>query len=330
MTIRLFDWRDFPILLRYRNQELCFDSAVRLTRGSALTPAGALLSYFAPATGIFTYLYTSNGEASPPLVGQVNHPSGSICARLSFLSPESGIVAPTTARSALPALLEHLIIIVGERGALHLLADVDEHAPAFDVLRRVGFATYARQRIWQLTGESRENSRISPWRVATASDEFAVRCLYNNLVPGLVQQVEPLPANRPHGVIYRQNAELLAYVELRYGSRGIWAQPFIHPNAEDVPPSLGDLLVNLPNRHSRPVYVCVRSYQSWLETALEDSSSLRAIAGSMQAVMVKHLTISMRPEYSFSLRPREAGQPEPTAPYARSQKTAIQENKDLQ
>ena len=61
-----------------------------------------------------------------------------------------------------------------------------------------------------------------------------IRSLYNNLVPGLVQQVEPLPPDQLRGMVYYQQGELLAYVELRYGPRGIWAQPFVHPDAEDI------------------------------------------------------------------------------------------------
>jgi hypothetical protein len=43
---------------------------------------------------------------------------------------------------------------------------------------------------------------------------------------------------------------------------------------------------HLPDRRNRPVYVCVRSYQAWLEPVLAD---LGAKAGQRQAVMVKHL-----------------------------------------
>ncbi len=88
-------------------------------------------------------------------------------------------------------------------------------------------------------------------------------------------------------MVYQQNDDLLAYVELRYGPRGIWAQPFFHPDAQDVTERFFDLMHALTDRGSRPVYLCVRSYQSWLEPAIEE---LGAEAGSRQAVMVKHLS----------------------------------------
>jgi hypothetical protein len=46
------------------------------------------------------------------------------------------------------------------------------------------------------------------------------------------------------------------------------------------------LVHNLPNRAGRRVYVCVRTYQAWLEHVLED---LGAKPGPQEAVMVKHL-----------------------------------------
>ena len=44
MSIRPFDWRDLPTLLRYRDQSVFLNSALFLTRGpSLLTRALALL-----------------------------------------------------------------------------------------------------------------------------------------------------------------------------------------------------------------------------------------------------------------------------------------------
>jgi hypothetical protein len=67
---------------------------------------------------------------------------------------------------------------------------------------------------------------------------------------------------------------------------GIVLTPLIHPEATDVSAKLAALISNLPDRRDRPVYLCVRSYQAWLEPVLAD---LGAKAGLRQAVMVKHL-----------------------------------------
>ena len=75
-----------------------------------------------------------------------------------------------------------------------------------------------------------------------------------------------------------------------------------------------DLLSKVPNRRSRPVYICVRSYQSWLETAIED---LGAEAGPRQAVMAKQLVSQQKASRAFAIPALEGGQPEITAPIAR-------------
>jgi hypothetical protein len=67
--------------------------------------------------------------------------------------------------------------------------------------------------------------------------------------------------------------------------------PLIHPEARDVGAKLATLINNLTDRKNRPVYICVRSYQAWLEPVLAD---LGAQAGQRQAVMVKHLARLVR------------------------------------
>ena len=76
------------------------------------------------------------------------------------------------------------------------------------------------------------------------------------------------------------------YVGVAHGMYGIVLTPLIHPEATDVSEKLASLICNLPDRRNRPVYICVRSYQAWLEPVLAD---LGAKAAERQAVMVKHL-----------------------------------------
>jgi hypothetical protein len=307
MTVRPFDWRDLPALHRFRQRTVFLHSELVLTRGPLLVP-GALFSYLAPAMGLFTA--TVNGGESPdPIIGQVMQSPGGTSAHLTFLTPEETLRQPSVA-----ALLENLAVISGELGAFRLLADVDERTSAFEALRRDSFSIYSRQRIWQLNRP--ENGRPpvgSGWRSATSQDALPVRSLYNNLVPALVQQVEPFNPEKPRGLVYYQNGDLRAYVDLRYGHRGIWVQPFIHPDAEDVEEWFVELLQLLPARHSRPVYVCVRSYQSWLEPAVED---LGAVPGPRQAVMVKHLAQPQRARATFAMPVLESGRPEISTPIA--------------
>lgn len=310
MTVRPFDWRDLPALHRYRNQSVYLDSALVLTRGPLLV-SSALFSYLAPAMGLYTGVSNGKTDCERALLGQVMHTAGAQQAHLTFLTPDDAIDS-----NSLSAMLDYMALVSGERGAFRLLADVDEGSQAFEALHQAGFAIYSRQRIWQLTGLPRGEPRQTTWRLASGRDLIALRSLYNNLVPGLVQQVEPYGPQHLRGLVYQQGQDLLAYVELKYGHRGIWAQPFVHPDAEDVAKRLVHLIQHLPYRRSRPVYFCVRSYQSWLEAAIEE---LGAEAGPRQAVMVKHLSLPQRAVRVFSLPALEGGHPEVSAPIARSE-----------
>jgi len=309
MSIRPFDWRDLPTLYRYRKQCLFLDSTQLLTQGSRLVPGVILFSYFSRATGVFTFQVANDVKKGPALLGQVIHPASCDSARLSYVTPASALDSDN-----FTGLVEHLTIHVGERGATHLLAETNEQDDAFELLRKAGFATYARQRIWQLSDQPKGQDEPTMWETAKSSDIIRVRSLYSNLVPGLVQGVEAPPANELRGMIYQQDDEALAYMEVKYGPRGILIQPLIHPDMNCVPARLAHLLINLPYRRSRPVYINIRSYHSWLEPALED---LGAEAGPRQAVMVRHLAVPAKAERMFALPGLERGQPEVSAPITR-------------
>lgn len=309
MNVRPFDWRDLPALHRYRSQCLFLDSALVLTSGPFFAPAGALLSTLSPATGILTFIAHDEAERNTSLIGQVTHTAGQGSARISFFAPQSA-----ANQADLAALIEAMSVQVGERGGMFILAEVDSAEPVFEQLRQAGFGVFARQRVWRL-GNSPAGKPLPGLRRAVAGpDTAAIRFLYANLVPGLVQQVEPPPSNRLQGLVYYQGNELLVYMEVRYGPRGIWVQPFIHPNAESVAAPLIRLLQELPYRNGRPVYVCVRSYQSWLESIIE---GVGAEPSPSQAVLVRHLALARRQPVANSVVVLNGKTAEPTVPVAR-------------
>jgi hypothetical protein len=292
MSVRPFDWRDLPALYRFRQESVFLDNALLLTRGPLILP-GALLSYLAPAVGMSTLVSSCHQKGRHTLIGQIMGGNGDHCARLTFLTPQSALET-----AALPQLLEALVVGSAAFGAHRLVAEVDEYTPAFDALRFSSFSIYARQRIWRMNFAESESPNGSGWRVASSFDQIALRSFYNNVVPGLVQQVEPFTNHPARGLVLRDGSELLAYVELKYGYRGIWVNPFFHPDVQQPAALLQDLMFSLPFRRGRPVYICVRTYQSWLEPALED---LGAEAGPRQAVIAKHLVIPQKAVRVFAL-----------------------------
>lgn len=268
-----------------------------LTHGSPVGPL-ALLAHLNPAREIFTCISSASNQI--PLIGQIQYTAGERSARISFLMPEEGLAQPSLA-----GLLERLAVQAGEWGAFHLLAEVEETSCALDGLRRSGFSVYARQRIWKYApvssnGDSKNGNqgngrgaKETPnlWQPASSVDELMIRNLYQAIVPPLVQSAEPLTTRRPPGWVYRQEGEVLAYVEGSSGPNGIYLQPLIHPAVENVNQLLSNLLAHQRNPLGRPIYMTIRSYQGWLETVVGD---LECQVGPRQALMVKHLVLQQR------------------------------------
>lgn len=315
MNIRPFGWRDLPLLHSYRNRGLFLDSTRVLIHGPALIPMGAFLTFLGPATRIFTYRCDNNSGSGMPLIGQVTYVMGGAYARLSFLAPENAMEMLD-----LSTLSDYMAAQMGRQGAFHILAEIDESSQVYHLLRRAGFAIYGRQRIWRLDGQAIGEADAVTWSTCRSRDVFGARSLYSNVVPGLVQQVEPLPKENLKGVVHYQNGELRAFVELKYGRNGIWVQPFVHPDAEGFERHLVHLLRNLPGRRDRPLYICVRSYQSWLEIVIED---MGAQPGPEQAVMVRHLTVTRRVKQAYPLPAINGTRAEPTAPIARIEESRL-------
>ncbi len=288
--IRSFDWRDIPTLYRFRNQGLYLSTQLVATRGVLLIP-GVLASYLTPASGVFTSV--SQEDNKKPLMGQIVYSPGSTIARMSFLAPKDNLPTPL-----LYGLFEHLSKQVGEYGAHNIVVDIDENDEIFEDLRRAGLAVYTRQRVWLLDQEY-NSDEIECWRTANESDRIPIKSLHTNLVPGMVQQIEPLNNNIFQGLVCWMEGSLVGYVSIDYGPRGIWLQPFIHPDVEGIDELMVDMLRSIPDRRSRPVYMCVRNYQSWLESSLE---RLGGKPGAQQAVMVKRLAVTQKVVQRFQLR----------------------------
>lgn len=321
MKTRPFGLRDLPLLPKYRSQGLFLDSTRVLIHGPGMVNLGALISFIGPSLRMYTYLCVNDSRAAKPILGQVTYSRGTTYARLSFLAPEVALEQPE-----LTALSEYIVSQMGVLGVFHILADVDESNQVFQLLHRAGFAIYARQRIWRLDGEPSGETDTIPWRAARLRDSINVRSLYCNVVPGLVQQVEPLPKKELQGLVYYQDGELLAFVDLKYGRNGIWVQPFVHPDAQSFERNLVYLLQNLPGRRERPLYLCVRSYQSWLETAVE---AMGAQPGPQQAVLVRHLAVTRRINQTYPLPAINGKRVEPTAPIVHIENTMALESSDV-
>jgi len=308
-SVRPLDWRDLPALHRVRAQGLCLHAEVAFTRGPQ-TLQTALLDMLAPGRPTHTLVAPASDEGEPTAIGQILQREPSAPARLMFLGPAEALAHASGAR-----LLDALSQAAGQRGARNLIADVDEHSPAFECLRLAGFAIYARQRIWRQepARSPTPRGRGGLWRPESAGDGPALQALLANLIPGLVQQVETSPVGFRRGFVYWDEDELRGFLDVERGPLGTWLQAYIHPAVETIDPLLAALLREVEIRPGRPLYMCVRSYQGWMSGPL---TRFGFEACSDQAVMVRRLATVERVAERVA-RPTLEGHPEPTAPLAR-------------
>ena len=295
MSIHALDLLDLPTLYRYRSEAISLDTARLLTRGNPLGAIG-VMAYMNPNRHIYSAISREEGVT---IAGGIIHTNGDMFAKLLYLAPASQME-----HGSLPGLIESLAEQAATWGALHVLAEVDETSPAFVPLRKAGFSMYAWQRIWDVTplaagsngknghdGASSGNGRPKHgWQRVDSISLASVQSLYHQIVPPLLQPVER-PPKQPTGYIC--NEGMRAHVGVNTGMVGIVLFPLIHPEATDVSAKLAALISNLPNRGGRPVYVCVQSYQAWLEPVLED---LGGLASERQAIMVKHMARLVKDE----------------------------------
>jgi hypothetical protein len=309
--IRAFDWRDVGLVKTLAERGVCLDAETGLTQGTHPLQQ-ALLSYLMPMAGPPpTYIWRAGADKrgyAPPagadrlaaadkpaaagdnhhpvVFGQIRHRLGEEHARLLYMAP-----VPASDGDGWLPVIERLAAEAGERRAQNLLAEVNERSPEFDALREAGFAIYARQSLWRLPPGPAPAARVepAPLRAARRADAIGVATLYSNIVPRLVQQVEPGPQQSERGYVLAEGGELLAYLDVRRGPQGIWVEPFLHPEAYDRSEAVMAACLQLvPNRKEKPLYVCVRRYQDWLQEVVA-RVGFEAIGA--QAVMVKRMAV---------------------------------------
>ncbi len=285
--IRPLELFDLPSLYRARKNSVSLDHARSLTRGNPLGAVG-MLSYLNPSKYIYSLI---NDENAPPAFGGVIHTPNESFARLSYLAPVDSLEPHDSIK-----LIDDLLIKAGEWGAFYVIAEAEENKEAYPVLRKAGFSVYAWQRMWDLSHLKPAAVDIQ-WQPVADIHLHEMQSLYYQIVPALMHPIEQAP-RQPRGLICFAE-QLRGFVTLLTGPYGIVLMPFIHPETTDVAEKLVGLVQAIPSRRKRPVYLCVRSYQAWLEPVLED---MGARASERQAVMVKHLAHLIKEEQLMKAR----------------------------
>jgi hypothetical protein len=238
-------------------------------------------SQFDPRLSIMTRLY-QQGDAEA--ICQLRVTSQERLAALTFLSGCGNLQDED-----LIAILDDMRKCTQNMGALHLVAEVDHKHSLLERLKAWGFGVSSWQDIWKLDQHDQYTDyqeQKAEWCPLAEVDWWQTLQLLQSIIPP-ISQVTDLPLrHRSRFWVCHQAERIIAFADVRHGPYGIWIQPTFDPEISRVSDLVADLVNNLPARLSRPVYLSVRSYQSWLFRSIE---LMNAEYIGHQAILIKHL-----------------------------------------
>jgi hypothetical protein len=234
------------------------------------------------------YTLVSRSEKQQ-VVGQFRYRPDDLNAHIVYIAPAlDEDIEDTVWLNILDAMCRE----AGKHGAHSLIAEVETSSHLFETLRTARFSTYARQIIWRHDAVDIDPANcVIDLEVETNSDQIGVMSLINYTVPTILQQVAAPPSDM-EGLIYRKNGRIEAYIGVSEGVNGVYLLPFIHPDVLGEAENIIEAAVAQIDRCAKvPIYVCVRSYQNWLNPIFEDLGFEEWIE---QAVMVKQIAAGIR------------------------------------
>jgi hypothetical protein len=277
---------DIPLVKRLSDKGIILDSELGLTGDTPGTNTTLLSSLLLPQRGLHTFVAWADKQR---VIGQFRIKPDNHNAHIIFIAPQ---LDEDVANTAWLHVLDAMAREAGKHGAHCLVAELEEQGSLFETLRTANFAVYARQRIWRRqTGDYQFDMDSVELTTATDEDASGVYSLLVTTVPSLIQQV-CAPLGELQGLVYRKDDRVEGYFVMSEGKQGIYLIPYLHPDIIGSAAAVLESVIRQAHRAVKvPVYVCVRRYQDWLESALLD---LGFETFSQQAVMVRHITAGIR------------------------------------
>jgi hypothetical protein len=299
-------WKDLLSLPRYQRQLIYLENDLRLIYTPGLI-SSALLSIIMPSSGFCTAVHPLGSGPFPMVAGQLYHPAASLSARLNFLAPRD-LESPRD----FEGVLSYLIARAGERGAVQILAEIPQNGFEEDILTQAGFRTYAEQQIWKLPQRiSSANSGNITWEPIEERDVQGAISIYQRIIPGAVQRVEPPPTfPKADGMICWDDGDVVGFAETKFGPRGILVDLILEPGIPNLDQCLYQLFSQIPFQNTKIIYIRTRSYQERIASALESTG---AMPGPNQIAVVKRLAVHYNAKQTFSYQGFEK-QPDITTP----------------
>lgn len=276
---------DIPLVKRLSETGTVLNSQLGLTR-DARGPNSALLSSILFARELHTLVARSDTHQ---VVGQFRHKQDEPNAYMVYLAPGIEDNADDTVWLH---ILDAMAREAGKQGAHTLIAEVEENSPLFETMRTAGFAVYARQVIWRL--EPRDHKAGEELPEVTEQqprDHLGMCSLLNSTIPAMIQPVVA-PHGDMRGLVYRVQGRIEGHIAVSEGKQGVYLLPHLHPDILGQAAAVIEAAIQSVHRANKvPVYICVRAYQNWLDSAVQQMGFEPWID---QAIMVKHLAAGIR------------------------------------
>jgi hypothetical protein len=276
---------DLPFLHRVSNHFILLDSETNCTREIHGTSGVILNGVLIPQRNLFTFTAKLDHHQ---MVGQFRIQQADQVAQIVYLAPDMQAMDDDTLYLH---LFDAMAFEAGKHRASMLVGDVDEDSPLFETMRQSGFVLYSRQTIWRcqpINFIGRTERLIRP---VGDNDGIAVMDLITRIVPSMLQPLL-IPHTLENGWVYYEDGNLLAYIGVTAGRQGVYLTPYIDPCLLGEPSKslLYTLMKNIQQSVKLPVYMRVLRYHDWVSSVLDE---LGFEAGSPQAIMVRHIKVSL-------------------------------------
>jgi hypothetical protein len=269
--------------------------------------SNSFLSIILSSSGFYSSVDSVDGRFA---IGQIYLPASDPTARLIHLAPVGDGVFP-----GLSEVITHLSQTAGEKGALQVVAEINQTSLVEELLEKAGFRCYTEQQIWKLPRRVPARMGAKAWLPTTRGDAEPVKGFYQRVVPANILRAEPPPeAAASSGLICWAEGRICGYAKTHFGPRGILVDLILSPDLSSLEEYLSALIFHMPYRDTRAIYLRVRSFQGRLAAALE---TIGAEAGPEQKALVKRLAVHYNAKQTFRVQSFE-NQPDVTTPISNS------------
>jgi len=279
---------DLPFIRRLSERGTILDCELGLTREARVASADLLSNVLIPR-GKYTLITRASQQQ---IIGQFRYKPEDLTAHIVYIASNLEDNVISNEDGAWFHILDAMTREAGKHGAHAIVAEVESNSPLFEVMREARFASYTRQTIWRHAPIAMPSEKPSLMlRHEEANDQLNIMGLISVTVPTMLQQVTQ-PTSEMHGLVYYEDGRLHAYIAYGEGNQGLYLIPYIHPDAMDKASEiLASAVDTILHTDAVPIYVCVRTHQSWLDTVM---TQLNFEAWLEQAILVKHIANQQR------------------------------------